>query len=75
MKGRQSDFKESLSYPMKTFDLRNYLREGVPDNTIMQSDFVSCEAIDEKMKQLRETTENCRLMALSGMAWGRHELS
>lgn len=38
-----------------------------PDNTVMQSEFVSCDAIDAKMNQLRTSERNCRLVALSGM--------
>lgn len=37
------------------------------DNVIMQSEFVSCDALDEKINQLRTAKGNCRLMALSGM--------
>lgn len=37
------------------------------DNVVMQSEFVSCDAIDAKMNQLRNAKGSCRLMALSGM--------
>lgn len=37
------------------------------DNVVMQSEFVSCDAIDAKMNQLRNAKGNCRLVALSGM--------
>lgn len=61
---------------LQTLELKKYkiqpfllIQEYInnPDCAVMKSSFVSCEGIEKCIDQLRNSSGNCRLMALSGM--------
>lgn len=58
--------KKLLKLSMEPFEsLQDFMNR--PGNALMESDFISCDAIDRIMEELCHGSGNCRLMALSGM--------